>query len=114
MGKLNVPFNTVRNTVVGLLLLLLGSVIGYRYGQRNALPGQVSFKELINTKVPVEKQTIDFNTFWEVWSTLEAKYVDPTKIDPKNMVDGAISGMTSALGDPYTIYLPPVDNKRVA
>jgi carboxyl-terminal processing protease len=112
MGKINVQFSMVRNAIIGLLLVILGGVVGYRYGQRNALPTQLPLSELINSQTPTEKQTVDFSTFWEAWDHLEKEYVDPTKVDPKNMVNGAIGGMTSALGDPYTAYLPPVENQR--
>ncbi|HKY73862.1 MAG TPA: S41 family peptidase [Patescibacteria group bacterium] len=47
-----------------------------------------------------------------MWRRLETYYFDPEKIDAKKMVYGAIQGMTSALGDPYTVYLPPEDQKR--
>ena len=39
-------------------------------------------------------------------------YVDKTLIDSQKMVYGAISGMVSALGDPYTVFLPPTQNKE--
>jgi carboxyl-terminal processing protease len=43
--------------------------------------------------------------------SVRASYIDPDKVDPERMVYGAIEGMTAALGDPYTVFLPPTDNK---
>ncbi|MBP9781801.1 S41 family peptidase [Candidatus Woesebacteria bacterium] len=60
----------------------------------------------------VSPSSIDMDTFWEAWSYVQADYLDPAKLDPQTMVDGATAGMVSALGDPYTMYLPPEDNKR--
>lgn len=107
----------LRNIVIGALLLILGGVVGYKYGQTGQLPlnsqvwlnqpGQVTSKES-----PEKYQNVSFSTFWEVWDNLEHEYLQSEKLVPTNMVDGAISGMTSALGDPYTVYLPPVDNQR--
>lgn len=56
--------------------------------------------------------TVDFNQFWDVWLRVEDKFVDKAKIDRKNLVNGAISGMVHALGDPYTEYMPPAESKQ--
>jgi carboxyl-terminal processing protease len=57
------------------------------------------------------RENLDFTLFWQVWDRLERNYLDPEKVDPEKMVYGAIEGMTAALGDPYTVFLPPTDNK---
>ena len=54
----------------------------------------------------------DMTLFWQTWHTLEQKYVDKSKIDHQKMVYGAISGMVSALGDPYTTFFTPSDSKK--
>lgn len=55
---------------------------------------------------------IDFSMFWVVWDKVSQLYVDKSQLDPQKMIDGAISGMVSAIGDPYTVYLPPQQNKE--
>jgi carboxyl-terminal processing protease len=55
---------------------------------------------------------INFDLFWDVWNKIETKYVDVSKIDQKNMYYGAIKGMVMSLGDPYTYFLTPSENKR--
>lgn len=60
----------------------------------------------------LEAQNVDLSLFWEVWTRLEAKYFDKSKLDSQKMVYGAIKGMVSALGDPYTVFLPPDEQKR--
>lgn len=47
---------------------------------------------------------------WVVLDKLETMYYDKTAINANKLLDGAISGMVSSLGDPYTVYLPPVQN----
>ncbi len=54
----------------------------------------------------------DLSLFWKVWDRVSAIYVDPKAIDPAKMVYGAISGMVSSLGDPYTVFLPPQENRQ--
>lgn len=67
--------------------------------------------EVINKEKPADKEDVDFSLFWRVWQELETKYLDKGALDPKKMVYGAIVGMTSSLGDPYTVFLPPKENK---
>ena len=64
-------------------------------------------------ELPPNKSDLDFSLFWKVWDTLEARYFDKTKVDSQEMIYGAIEGMVSALGDPYTVFLPPKDNEVV-
>lgn len=112
-GKRVVSVNLIRNVVVGILLVMLGGVIGYRYGQTNLSPTKIPLSQVMNTKVPLDRQdSVDFGVFWEVWNYLDQRYFDPDKLDARKMVNGAIGGMTAAVGDPYTTYLPPADNQR--
>jgi len=50
--------------------------------------------------------------FWKVWQRVSELYVDKDKLDTKKMIDGAISGMVAAIGDPYTAYFPVQQNKE--
>ena len=54
----------------------------------------------------------DMTLFWQTWHTLEGRFADKDKIDHKKMVYGAISGMVSSLGDPYTSFFDPTDTKK--
>lgn len=55
--------------------------------------------------------SVDFGLFWDVWSRVQEKFVDKSKIDKQKMVYGAISGLVSSLGDPYTVFFPPQQSK---
>jgi carboxyl-terminal processing protease len=57
------------------------------------------------------QETADLSLFWETWNSLQSKYVDKSKIDTTKMVYGAIAGMVSAVGDPYTVFFDPSDSK---
>ncbi|MBQ6481324.1 MAG: S41 family peptidase [Anaerolineaceae bacterium] len=47
-----------------------------------------------------------FKPFWESWDLLHMYYVDQP-LDDNAMMEGAIRGMISALGDPHTRYADP-------
>lgn len=110
--------------VVLLLIFALGSTLGFRYasgafGKLPYLPEPISQtssnftpSKLTNTFQPEDFEEVDFQQFWQVWRLLEQEYVDPEKIQAKELVDGAIRGLAAGVGDPYTTYLPPADKKR--
>jgi len=116
-------FKFFKNLVVMLLLLVLGSVIGYRHAIGNPILGlELGFLDKMGQE---QKQAelgsmisstatapASMDTFWEVWQIVERDYLEPEKIDYNNMIDGAISGMVWGIGDPYTTYLPPEDNEK--
>lgn len=85
---------------------------GYFLGQReiklrtNGLPALT-----LERKVP-ESKNVNFSLFWEVWDRLESSYLDKGALDKEKMVYGAISGLVSSLDDPYTVFLPPNENKE--
>lgn len=96
-----------------IVIVLIAGLIGYYFGENNVKVSWKNYKPsvaVINKEAPTSLNNVDFSLFWNVLERLEAKYYDKTKLDPQKMLNGAIEGMTQSLGDPYTIYLPPVQN----
>ena len=57
----------------------------------------------------------DLESFWKVWGLLEDKFVGASStqsISEEDRIYGAIEGLVDAYGDPYTTFLPPVENKE--
>ncbi len=108
-------FKALRGILFGMILSGLIFVGGYYFGKNGYTVSMAknSPKITIDRTVPPENQDVDFALFWRVWDTLSAKYYDKSKLVPGKMVYGAISGMVSAIGDPYTVFLPPSENKVV-
>lgn len=108
------PFRKVRKVVVLVFSFCLIFSLGYFSGYKGYRLDYKNFpKVIINRNVPIDKSTVDFSLFWRVWDNLEKNYYDKSKLVPVNMVYGAIEGMVSSLGDPYTSFLPPQENKVV-
>jgi carboxyl-terminal processing protease len=63
----------------------------------------------ITNKEP-QDQTVDFQIFWDTWKSLNEKHID-RPLDAKKLVYGAAQGMVAAVGDDYTAFFPPVQNK---
>ncbi len=56
------------------------------------------------------KEEVQLDLFWKVWHTLDERFVSSTTTDPLSdeaRVWGAIEGLVSAYGDPYTVFFPP-------
>ncbi len=54
---------------------------------------------------------VDFSLFWNVWDLLKKNYVDRENISDKKLFYGALHGMVSAVGDPYTVFMDPKISK---
>jgi len=86
---------------------------GYYYGKRGfefELKRNPPEIKIVN-KNPGD-QEVDFALFWKVWDLVQQEYLD-RPVDGQQMLYGAISGMVSSLGDPYTAFLPPELNEAV-
>lgn len=108
-----------RVVIILLVFIGLAFVLGVSYGQNhsdfnlNPLAGL----NIVNNVVASSSEAIDMAPFWKVWDLLDNKYVatqsasSTTVITNQDRIWSAIQGMTSSLGDPYTVFLPPEDNK---
>ncbi len=83
----------------------LGTYVGY-----SRRPEIEKVLSVTNKEVPAENKA-DFNSFWKVWNLLNEKSIYANKVTDQDRVYGAISGMASSLGDPYTVFFSPKENK---
>lgn len=99
----------------GLFILALGLAFGYFLGINKVNFEWKNYQPVfkLENKNPPKRTSLDFALFWDVWDKLTRNYVDKKAFDPQKMVYGAISGMVEALGDPYTVFLPPQENAHV-
>lgn len=94
-----------------LTLLAASFFAGVFVGYENR-PAVERVLNVTGKNTPPQFQNIDFNLFWDVWSKLEAKYVDKSKINRQELIYGAARGLVGALNDPYSEFLPPADTKQ--
>lgn len=96
-------------TLLSLGLILgafsFGTYVGY-----SKRPEVEKVFSVINKEVPSDNK-VDFNSFWKVWNLLNEKSIYAKKVSDQDRVYGAIEGMASSLGDPYTVFFSPQENK---
>jgi carboxyl-terminal processing protease len=113
---------SLRKTIITLTFCLLSGGAGYFLGTHNISLKQGEFAigqkslpvqrlEVVNKTVPADKD-LDFTLFWQVWNRVNEKFLEKEKLDQQKMFYGAIQGLTLPLDDPYTVFLPPKDNKQ--
>ncbi len=113
MKKLN--YTTIL-VYISIAIFLFGS--GYKLGEWNIRKNsrqQYSYS-VFNANdarnIKTGDKNIDFALFWETWEKVEQKYIDESKLDTQKMFYGSIKGMVASLGDPYTFFLTPEENKQ--
>lgn len=91
--------------------------LGNYWGRYQVL-GQKTTANLVGQDAG-EPNSIDFSPFWRAWNIIDEKYIadngngTTTKVvNDQDKIWGAISGLTLALGDPYSVFLPPDKKKR--
>ena len=68
--------------------------------------GNVQIDKVLNLNRSINRSDLDFVQFWEVWDKIKTKYVKQPVKDV-DMFYGAIQGLVTSLGDPYSLYFPP-------
>ena len=93
--------------LIGFPALIIAFVVGIYVGQHSNLPG-IGNSSLVNAAAVTPDQ---FSPFWKVWQILDDKFVTAASTTPQTKIWGAIQGMTSSYGDPYTVFFPPQESK---
>lgn len=99
--------------VIIVALLGVGFFSGTRFEKLRSNNSAEQIATDIVNKNAGQPSSIDFSLFWTVLDKLQEKFVDQDKIaDKRKLVYGAIEGMVNSAGDPYTVFLEPVESKK--
>lgn len=99
---------SVAATLIAVLgAFALGIYLGHGETIRNATPPA----GLTGAEVG-RPNDVDASILWDVWRRVETKYVGRATIDRQKLVYGAAEGIVRALGDPYSVFLPPDEAKQ--
>src|SRR3989338_4226408 len=109
-------FFKYRAYAFAIILVALGIFfVGFYTGKTSQLKNN-QISSIINKNVGIGEE-VDFASFWKAWEVINEKYVPTSassteEISDQTRVYVAIEGMVRSLGDPYTIFFPPVESKN--
>lgn len=98
--------NKVQTIITTLLLVVLGSLGGYYLGVQGYefRVGEKYTRIEITDRDSKVPSSISYSKFWMIYDMVTSQHIKKP-FDPVKLLDGAIAGMVSAIGDPYTMYL---------
>lgn len=111
-------FKNSTQTFIVIILIIASALGGYFAGKNEITLAWDKYKNrpdisIQNLAPPKTFDDINFTLFFDVYKKLQESYINKNDIDAQKLYYGAISGMVAALGDPYTAFLPPQQNKEV-
>jgi carboxyl-terminal processing protease len=95
--------------VSSALLLVVGFFGGALFASKNAYVFAQG-----SSQAP---ENVDLAPFWRLWNELDARFVpadEEQAFTTEEHIYGAMQGLAGSYGDPYTVYLPPVEAEQFA
>ncbi len=101
------------------LVAALAFGVGLSFGTNGSASGVIDRIPLLGDGLDATPdQSADLAAFWKAWNALSANYVithaSSTLPTAKERLHGAIGGLASSYGDPYTVFFPPEEAKAFA
>ena len=97
--------------VAGVVIALIFYCLGLRSGEKEISSGVIGLENMGEG----QPTNVDFGAFWKAWNLISEKYVPASttlaKVDDQEKIWGAIEGLADSLGDPYTVFFPPVESE---
>lgn len=101
---------------ISLIIALFSFIFfigGYFVGFGNSINSFRSVTLIDTTSSDIKVEDVNMDEFWQVWKLLDSKFVSKKGkvVTTDEKIWGAISGLTNAYGDPYTVFMPPQESK---
>ncbi|MFZ1987455.1 MAG: S41 family peptidase [Minisyncoccia bacterium] len=113
--QVSYPFRVVKSAIAAAVIAIVffvGGLYAGKHAEANILGNIPLLSDGLNA---TPDQNADLTDFWKTWNALDAKFVKthasssiPTA---EEKIWGAIQGLASSYGDPYTVFMPPEDAK---
>jgi carboxyl-terminal processing protease len=111
------PSQQLFKNALTIIIIIAVFLSGLYIGRTNRFFGQdLALDKVFPTaREAAGAQDVNLDEFWAVWKLLDEKFVSASttkSLTLEDKVQGAIAGLVSAYGDPYTVYLPPSEAER--
>jgi len=110
---IRIDIHKLRKTFALILLVVISFYGGFVARDNGFTLKQKEGQVFVTREIPPERGDLEFSLFWRIWDILDSNYFDKSVINERALIYGAIRGMVAAVGDPYTIFLAPSENKVV-
>lgn len=123
---MNTIFAHIRKSGVGysfiLVLVSVAFFAGLAIGDYQET--RASTMTIVGSDYTAPPEGVDFAPLYKAWAIINQRYVPATsattstssaleaRIDDQDKVWGAVEGLAKSLGDPYTVFFPPVKNQQ--
>ena len=103
--------------VLPLLTFVLGWQVGVRLEQRELVESYGRLEEVYlggvgsGDLITDPEHEVDLTLLWSVWKLLLKHYIVVGDVRPTPLLFGAVRGLVRAVGDPYTTFMSPEENK---
>lgn len=111
------PYRIIVLFLLPALTLALGWQLGMRF-ERTALEESRRQLDVLygtpsgsGTVLRDPQKEVNISLLWSVWRLLINEYIEPKDLQTTPMLYGAVRGMVNAVGDPYTVFMTPGENK---
>jgi carboxyl-terminal processing protease len=106
----------VRHAATIALIAVLAFGAGFLAGGQDTLSESISGLPVIGDGLDATPdENVNLANFWKAWNVLSAQFVETqassTLPSERERVFGAIQGLASSYGDPYTVFFPPEEAK---
>src|ERR1035437_1312623 len=95
--------------LVGIPAIILALFIGVYIGSHSS--ATVNRSDLVDQSLVTSDK---FQIFWKAWQILDNKFVTAASSTVDSKIYGAIEGLATSYGDPYTVFFPPEQAKAFA
>ncbi len=103
-------------SLLALFCLFSGIFIGRMWqiqGLMTGDNGEVKITKVLDLYSQSRTPEVEFTEFWDLWDKIKTRYVGQP-VDEVNLFYGAMQGLVSGLGDPYSIFFPPKEARQFA
>jgi carboxyl-terminal processing protease len=94
-------------TIVFVIAIFSG---GFFVGKGSSSLKSASITDIILNNSDTVSEA-DLGLFWKAWKIIDQKSPDAKKVGTNDRIYGAIKGLAASLGDPYTVFFTPSEQK---